>query len=322
MMWYFEISESVNDIFFGRRDQTPVSGGIPPIGEWKHITVTCDGTTAAMYIDAKKVSSGDFEFSPTEDAAILIGADELGGSNGFNGAIDELRLYNMSLTQQEIQTAMFETEAPVELAFSPSPYDKAVEVPRDVVLSWGPGAYAAEPFYFGAADTAGNTKVVTHPDPAAVQLEGWHDFNIALSDFTDAGVNPASVKKLYIGLGNKANPVAGGNGSLFIDKALDAWAYQRGVKLKFIRPGKPVENAYIESFNGRFRDECLNENWFLSLDHARRIIEVWRMDYNHERPHSSLGYLTPEEFISRESKKFSSGMPVEAGLINAGYSNS
>jgi len=85
------------------------------------------------------------------------------------------------------------------------------------------------------------------------------------------------------------------NGPEFIGKALDAWAYQRGVKLTFIRPGKPVENAYIESFNGRFRDECLNENWFMALEHARRIIEKWRIDYNNERPHSSLGYLTPED---------------------------
>ncbi len=112
------------------------------------------------------------------------------------------------------------------------------------------------------------------------------------------------------------------NGPEFIGKTLDAWAYQRGVKLTFIRPGKPVENAYIESFNGRFRDECLNENWFLTLEHARRIIEKWRIDYNNERPHSSLGYLTPEEFIRQETEKFSTGMPVEAGLINAGYSNS
>lgn len=111
------------------------------------------------------------------------------------------------------------------------------------------------------------------------------------------------------------------NGPEFISKALDAWAYQRGVKLTFIRPGKPVENAYIESFNGRFRDECLNENWFMSLDHARRIIEAWRVDYNYARPHSSLGYLTPEEFIDLESKKFSPVMTGEAGLINAGYSN-
>ena len=110
------------------------------------------------------------------------------------------------------------------------------------------------------------------------------------------------------------------NGPEFVSNALDAWAYQRGVQLTFIRPGKPVENAYIESFNGRFRDECLNENWFLTLEHARGIIEKWRIDYNNERPHSSLGYLTPEEFIRQESEKFSTGMPVEAGLINAGYS--
>jgi len=112
------------------------------------------------------------------------------------------------------------------------------------------------------------------------------------------------------------------NGPEFVSNALDAWAYERGIKLTFIRPGKPVENAYIESFNGRFRDECLNENWFLTLEHARGIIEKWRIDYNNERPHSSLGYLTPEEFIRQESGKFSTGMPVEAGLINAGYSNS
>jgi len=110
------------------------------------------------------------------------------------------------------------------------------------------------------------------------------------------------------------------NGPEFIGKALDAWAYERGVKLTFIRPGKPVENAYIESFNGRFRDECLNENWFLSLEHAKSIIERWRVDYNNARPHSSLGYLTPEEFIMRECEKISTGMPVEGELINAGYS--
>ena len=111
------------------------------------------------------------------------------------------------------------------------------------------------------------------------------------------------------------------NGPEFISNALDAWAYQRGVKLTFIRPGKPVENAYIESFNGRLRDECLNENWFLTLEHARRIIEKWRIDYNTARPHSSLGYLTPEEFIRQETERFSTGMPVEAESINAGYSN-
>jgi putative transposase len=86
------------------------------------------------------------------------------------------------------------------------------------------------------------------------------------------------------------------NGPEFISNVLDAWAYERGVKLHFIRPGKPVDNAYMESFNGRFRDECLNQNWFMSLGHARQVIEEWRVDYNMVRPHSSLDDMTPIEF--------------------------
>jgi len=93
------------------------------------------------------------------------------------------------------------------------------------------------------------------------------------------------------------------NGPEFAGKALDEWAYSKGIKLQFIRPGKPVENAYIESFNGRLRDECLNEHWFINLGHARQIIEEWRVDYNEVRPHSSLGNLTPEEFIQKEVAK-------------------
>lgn len=77
---------------------------------------------------------------------------------------------------------------------------------------------------------------------------------------------------------------------------LDRWAYENGVQLHFITPGRPMENGYIESFNGKFRDECLNENWFLDLADARRKIGDWKWDYNHVRPHSALGYLTPMEF--------------------------
>lgn len=86
------------------------------------------------------------------------------------------------------------------------------------------------------------------------------------------------------------------NGPEFISKALDLWAYQNNVRLRFIQPGKPVQNAYIESFNGKFRDECLNDNVFINLHSAREIIEQWRVDYNTERPHSSLNNMTPEEF--------------------------
>jgi putative transposase len=88
------------------------------------------------------------------------------------------------------------------------------------------------------------------------------------------------------------------NGPEFAGRALDEWAYRRGVKLNFIRPGKPTDNAFAESFIGRLRDECLNENWFMSLRHARDIIETWRVDYNEFRPHSSLAGLTPREFAA------------------------
>ena len=88
------------------------------------------------------------------------------------------------------------------------------------------------------------------------------------------------------------------NGPEMISKALDEWAYRNKVHLKYIEPGKPNQNAFIESFNGRFRDECLNEHWFANLGEARRIIEAWRLDCNQDRPHSALGYLTPNEFAS------------------------
>ncbi len=422
MMWYFEISQGVNDIFFGRRDQIPASGGILPIGEWKHVAVTCDGATATMYIDSEEISSGAFTFGPTVDATIMIGADEGGGSNGFNGAIDELRLYNTALTQQEVQVAMFEVGAPVEFAFSPDPYDKAVEILRDAVLSWRPGAYAdkhdiyfgtsfddvnqasrdnqldvlanqdqedttydppgimeydttyywridgvsdsnpespwkgnvwsfttvnfivvedfedyndfppdevfvtwvdgfddptngstaghidpdfimgehymegdivhsgqwsmplfydnsaglsevvrtldtpadwtlpedelmalvlwfegdpandAEPLYVAVEDSAGNMKIVPHPNSIAVQLDGWQDLNILFSDLTDAGVNLASVKKIYIGLGDKENPQAGGTGNLFID---DIRVYRRRCVPSIVKPDYDLNNDCI-----------------------------------------------------------------------------
>jgi putative transposase len=87
------------------------------------------------------------------------------------------------------------------------------------------------------------------------------------------------------------------NGPEFISKQLDKWAYERNVTLNFSRPGKPTDNAIIESFNGSLRDECLNTNWFMSLEDAKHKIETWRMHYNVSRPHMSLGYRTPQEFL-------------------------
>ncbi len=88
------------------------------------------------------------------------------------------------------------------------------------------------------------------------------------------------------------------NGTEFQSKAMDVWAYQHGVQLDFIRPGRPTENGYIESFNGRLRDECLNIQVFFSVADARDKLECWRQDYNQVRPHSALGDSTPEEFAS------------------------
>ena len=89
------------------------------------------------------------------------------------------------------------------------------------------------------------------------------------------------------------------NGTEFVSQRFDAWACYRRVQLDFIRPGKPTENAYIETFNGRLRDECLNAHVFISLADAREKIEAWRVDYNLNRPHSSIGNLTPTEFAQR-----------------------
>jgi len=102
------------------------------------------------------------------------------------------------------------------------------------------------------------------------------------------------------------------NGPEFISKALDKWAYQNGVSLDFSRPGKPTDNAMIESFQARFRQECLNANWFLSLADARVKIEDWRRDYNKSRPHSSLGDKTPLEFAREFQVHTPEGRPLEA----------
>jgi putative transposase len=93
------------------------------------------------------------------------------------------------------------------------------------------------------------------------------------------------------------------NGSEFVSKVMDKWAYEHGVKLSFSRPGKPTDNPFVESFNGSFRDECLNVNWFLSIDDAKQKIETWRRDYNEFRPHSSLENMTPSRFAELNHPK-------------------
>jgi putative transposase len=89
------------------------------------------------------------------------------------------------------------------------------------------------------------------------------------------------------------------NGTEFTSRHFDTWAHRQGIRLDFIAPGRPVQNTYVESFNGRLRDECLNQHWFRSLAEARDVIAAWREEYNKTRPHSSLGDVSPETFAAR-----------------------
>lgn len=101
--------------------------------------------------------------------------------------------------------------------------------------------------------------------------------------------------------------IVSGNGTELTSNAVLAWCGEIGVEWHYIAPGKPMQNGYVESFNGRMRDELLNETLFLSLDHARVVISAWAEDYNQERPHSSLGYETPAAFAAELQKQW----PVE-----------
>lgn len=89
------------------------------------------------------------------------------------------------------------------------------------------------------------------------------------------------------------------NGTEFTSQAVDEWVHRQGIKLDFSRPGRPTDNGFIESFNGKLRAECLNQHWFSSIQEAKTIVEAWRQEYNQERPHRSLQGLTPHEFIAR-----------------------
>jgi putative transposase len=135
---------------------------------------------------------------------------------------------------------------------------------------------------------------------ALAVIDEWSRESLAIE--VDLSITGERVKRVLQRLGSgRGLPavIQSDNGPEFTGRVLDQWASERGVKLQFIEPGKPIQNAFIESFNSRLREECLNEHVFLSLDDARGKIERWRTAYNRERPHSSLGHLTPEEFAAK-----------------------
>ena len=106
------------------------------------------------------------------------------------------------------------------------------------------------------------------------------------------------------------------NGPEFTSRALDQWAHRHGVKLHFIRPGKPMDNGYIESFNGKFRDEFLSEHWFESIAEAAEKAEAWRVDYNEQRPHQSLGRRTPAEVHADYQRGFAASTGSAAAAVH------
>lgn len=122
----------------------------------------------------------------------------------------------------------------------------------------------------------------------------WMEVGTSIS-----GKHVTRVLDSLVELRGKPESLLTDNGPEFTGKELDSWCYANQVTQHFIEPGKPNQNAYVESFNGKFRDECLNEHWWQNLHHARVEIEGWRVDYNEVRPHSSLGYLTPSTFAER-----------------------
>ncbi|MBI4216760.1 MAG: transposase [Chloroflexi bacterium] len=115
------------------------------------------------------------------------------------------------------------------------------------------------------------------------------------------GARVVQVLELVSGGRGTPETIVVDNGPEFAGKALDAWAYRRGVGRHFIEPGKPAQNAYVESFNEKFRDECLNEHWFGSISEAQTMVEVWRQDYNTVGPHSSLGNRTPAQAAAADA---------------------
>jgi putative transposase len=134
-------------------------------------------------------------------------------------------------------------------------------------------------------------------------IDKWHRQCVALeADFALTGHSVVDAMNEIARSRQMPYAITVDHGTEFTSKVLDEWCYLRGVKLDFIRPGKPTENCFIESFNGRLRDECLNVNEFATLDQAREILGTWKHDYNHHRPHGSLGRLTPSEFAMKGQK--------------------
>lgn len=144
-------------------------------------------------------------------------------------------------------------------------------------------------FDFVSDRTEGGRKIKTLSivDDCSKKCPGFHvEYSITSRDLTD----------FFDSLGSLPRKLRCDNGPEMTSQHFLDWAHKRGIEIEYIQPGKPIQNAYVESFNGRLRDECLNEEIFLDLADAKKKIEKWRRQYNEKRPHSSLGMKTPVEF--------------------------
>lgn len=133
----------------------------------------------------------------------------------------------------------------------------------------------------------------------AIADDATHEAVATVAEHTIGGDHLTRILDGICSQRGKPAVIRSDNGPEFTGRAMLTWAHRHGIALRLIEPGKPNQNAYIESFNGRFRDECLNEHWFMSLAHARAVIETWRREYNEQRPKRSLGGLTPAQFAKQ-----------------------
>jgi putative transposase len=162
----------------------------------------------------------------------------------------------------------------------------------------GPGELAAGPNQVWSLDFVSDCTATSRRLRLLTVVDTFTRESLAIEVDTSIGGERVArvLDRVIAERGARPEEIVMDNGPELTSRALDQWAYERGVRLRFIAPGKPVQNAFIESFNGRLRDECLNLNWFFGVGDARQIVEAWRPDYNQARPHGSLRGLTPEEY--------------------------
>ena len=171
---------------------------------------------------------------------------------------------------------------------------------KHIALHRGPAPIPAGPTERWSMDFVHDTLTDGRPFRILTVVDNWsRESPVLEAGFRMSGATVGEALDRVLNGDRGPRSITVDHGTEFQSRALEDWAYRRGGQLDFIRPGKPVENAFIESFNGRLRDECLNMHQFASLADAQSIIEAWRVDYNHHRPHSSLGHLTPSEFVTQ-----------------------